>query len=78
MVEVHKLYAVHDIYYNSWRNNREFREYEYMFENPYKSYVKQDKNRTDVEVVFSSRAARTRWIKTHESDYLQDNILEKS
>lgn len=70
MVQVKHYYIVEDIYKYGFRTNRQFRETDYRVRN---------KIETQYDViyltrVFTTKQARTKWVKNHQSDYI-DNII---
>lgn len=73
------LWIVSDIYFNGWRTNRKLEKVDYpTTENIETNKISCKRTRTDVRKVFPTKKAAQAWMKEHQSDWLDENILEKS
>lgn len=71
MIQVKHYYIVEDIYRHDFRTNRQFVETDYKVRN---------KIETSYDViyltrVFTTKQARTKWVKNHQSDNINDIIF---
>ena len=70
MVEVKHYWVVTDIYRNGWRTNRSIEKTDYKL----KDCIQCNEHSTLIRKVFNSEKLAHKYMQTHNSDYLRNNL----